>query len=112
MPGFSREDQHELATLVEGQRRRFPPPRAAGLPPERRRVVLRLCLLLRLAVLLARGRAESALPRVEIEAHENGYALSFPAGWLADRPLVVADLEQERQRLAEAGFEIAWVTAG
>ena len=65
-----------------------------------------MCVLLRLAVLLARGRAESSLPRVAIEARESGYALRFPEGWLAERPLVQADLEQERQRLAPAGFDV------
>ncbi|MBL8862057.1 MAG: Ppx/GppA family phosphatase [Planctomycetes bacterium] len=106
MPGFSREDQACLATLIEGQRRRFPPPRAAELPPAARGTTLRLCLILRLAVLLARSRAESALPKVAIEARKSGYALRFPDGWLAERPLVQADLEQERQRLREAGYEI------
>lgn len=106
MPGFSREDQHVLATLIEGQRRRFPPPRAAELPPAQQRTALRLCVLLRLAVLLARGRAESSLPKVAIEALKAGYALRFPEGWLSERPLVQADLEQERQRLAPAGIDV------
>jgi len=106
MPGFSREDQHILATLLEGQRRRFPPPRAAELSPELQHLARGACLLLRLAVLLARGRAESSLPRVAIEVQRSGYALRFPEGWLAERPLVMADLEQERQRLAPAGFEV------
>ncbi|MCY2961347.1 MAG: exopolyphosphatase [Planctomycetota bacterium] len=106
MPGFSREDQQVLATLIEGQRRRFPPPRGVELPPVQQRATLRLCVLLRLSVLMARGRAESSLPKVTIEPRKSGYALSFPEGWLAERPLVQADLEQERQRLAPAGFDV------
>lgn len=106
MPGFSREDQLVLAALIEGQRRKFPPPRILDFTPTTQRTVLRLCLLLRLAVLLARSRAEAALPRVAIEARKSGYALTFPDGWLAERPLVLADLGQERERLAESGFEI------
>lgn len=106
MPGFSREDQHVLATLIEGQRRRFPPPRAAELSPSQQRGALRLCLLLRLAVLLSRARAEASLPRVAIEPRRSGYALRFPDDWLAERPLVAADLAQEKARLAAAGFEV------
>lgn len=106
MPGFSREDQMVLATLIEGQRRRFPPPRASDLQAARQRASLRLCVLLRLSVLLARSRAESALPKLAIEARKSGYVLRFPDGWLAERPLVLADLEQERQRLAPAGFDV------
>ncbi len=106
MPGFSREDQLALSALIDGQRRRFPPQRAADIAPASQRTVLRLCLLLRLAVLLARGRAEASLPRVAIEPHKDGYALRFPDAWLAERPLVLADLAQERQRLAPAGWTI------
>ena len=106
MPGFSREDQLVLSALIDGQRRRFPPQRAAEIAPASQRTVLRSCLILRLAVLLARGRAEASLPEVAIEPRKDGYALRFPDAWLAERPLVQADLEQERQRLAPAGWEI------
>jgi exopolyphosphatase/guanosine-5'-triphosphate,3'-diphosphate pyrophosphatase len=106
MPGFSREDQLVLSALIDGQRRRFPPQRAADVAPASQRAVLRLCLILRLAVLLARGRAEASLPRVAIEPRKDGYALRFPEAWLAERPLVQADLEQERQRLASASWSV------
>ncbi len=106
MPGFSRPDQLVLAALIEGQRRRFPPPRAADLPPATRRAVERLCLLLRLAVLLSRSRGEDVPADVRIEPRKNGYALAFAPDWLAGHALVRADLEQERVRLSAAGIEI------
>jgi exopolyphosphatase/guanosine-5'-triphosphate,3'-diphosphate pyrophosphatase len=107
MPGFSREDQVMLAALIEGQRRKFPPGRVEALVPAQRRIVERLALLLRLAVLLERSRGQARVPRVGITARKSGYLLDFPKGWLDENPLTRADLEQEAEKLEPAGFEIA-----
>jgi exopolyphosphatase/guanosine-5'-triphosphate,3'-diphosphate pyrophosphatase len=107
MPGFSHEDQVMLAALIEGQRRKFPPARVEALVPAQRRVVERLALLLRLAVLLERGRGHARSPRVGIQAKKSGYLLDFPKGWLDENPLMRADLEQEAEKLEPAGFEVA-----
>jgi exopolyphosphatase/guanosine-5'-triphosphate,3'-diphosphate pyrophosphatase len=107
MPGFSREDQVMLAALIEAQRRKFPPTRIEALAPSQRRIVERLALPLRLAVLLERSRGQSKVPRIGIEARKGGYMLDFPKGWLDDNPLTRADLEQEAARLVPAGIVIA-----
>ncbi len=107
MPGFSREDQVMLAALIEAQRRKFPPGGIEALVPTQRRMVERLALLLRLAVLLERSRGQSRVPRIGIEARKGGYMLDFPKGWLEENPLIRADLEQEAARVEPAGFEIA-----
>jgi exopolyphosphatase/guanosine-5'-triphosphate,3'-diphosphate pyrophosphatase len=107
MPGFSHEDQVMLAALIEGQRRRFPPTRIEDLGPGQRRIVERLALLLRLAVLLERSRGQTKLPRIGITAKKDGYLLDFPKGWLDENPLTRADLEQEAERVEPAGFEVA-----
>jgi exopolyphosphatase/guanosine-5'-triphosphate,3'-diphosphate pyrophosphatase len=106
LPGFSRRDQQLLAALVEGQRRRFPPPRMEMLEGAELRTAQRLCMVLRLAVLLARNRSDSSATPVGFEPRKDGYALRFPAGWLEEHSLVRADLEQERQRLDAAGFAL------
>lgn len=104
MPGFSREDQVVLAALIEGQRRRFPPERIEAVPPSMRGVVERLILLFRLAVLLNRDRGQTPNVDVGIVARKEEYLLTFPAGWLAENPLLRADLEQEAERIAPAGY--------
>ena len=106
MPGFSREDQVVLAALIEGQRRRFPPPRIESVPPGLRRSVERLALVLRLAVLLNRSRGLVAAPRVSLEAGKTGYLLTFPEGWLESNPLTRADLTQEAEKLAAGDHEL------
>lgn len=107
MPGFSREDQLALAALIEGQRRRFPPPRLATAAPALQKDLMRLCVVLRLAVLLNRSRGRLSAPHVTLEARKNGFELSFPKLWLEENPLSREDLGQEHVRLAGAGFEMS-----
>lgn len=106
LAGFTRLEQLLLATLVRSHRRKFPRTEFAALPQARRATMLRLCALLRLAVLLNRGRSEPPPPVPHASARPlgNGHdalRLGFPDGWLEAHPLTTADLEDER-RYAEA----------
>ena len=107
MPGFSRTDQAILAALIEGHRRKLVLARFDALPPALSRLALRLCLIVRLAVLLNRSRGQTPAPEVGLAPRKNGYQLTTPDGWLETNPLSRADLEQEAERLAAAGFELA-----
>lgn len=104
LPGFSRSEQHDLAALVRAHRRKF--------PAEQRgcsRGLKGLCVLLRLAVVLHRGRTEEPLPTFSIRpsrATRPGVALAFPAKWLDDHPLTKLDLEQEADYLAPSGLRL------
>lgn len=100
MPGFSRDDQAMLAAIVGHQRRKFGAhPFATLTGSERRRMACRLTVLLRLALLLNRGR--SAHPAVPLSLALKGetLCLSLPAEWLARRPLTRSDLEDEVRML-------------
>ncbi len=107
MAGFSREDQLVLACLIEGHRRKFPPQRLEQLVPAHQDPVRKLCILMRLAVLLERSRGVRATPHVEVRARKNGYGIALPSGWLSEHPLTQLDLEQEAERLAPAGYVVA-----
>jgi len=109
MPGFSKDDQLTLAVLVRCHRRKLKPALFRTLPRDRRKRALRLCLLLRLAVLLNRERREDIVPDVHIEVGAKSLALSFPPGWLEANPLSRADLELEAETLDDAGYTL---TAG
>ncbi len=104
LPGFSRDDQQALATMILGHRRR--PQREAfdALPGDAATRSLRLCVLLRLAVLLHRSRSERRAPAVRLEPGRDALKVRFPEGWLARHPLTRADLDEERTLLADAGF--------
>jgi exopolyphosphatase/guanosine-5'-triphosphate,3'-diphosphate pyrophosphatase len=67
--------------------------------------VTRLVVILRLAVLLHRGRmALESVPALRIEKQQ--IELIFDEGWLKEHPLSQADLEQEAKILKKVGFEL------
>ena len=104
MSGFSRQAQSMLASLVRGHRRKFPSSVFQQLIPEEARRARRLCVLLRIAVVLNRSRADNFLPGVAALAKGEALSLAFPPGWLDAHPLTRADLEQEQAYLAAAGI--------
>ena len=63
--------------------------------------------LLRLAVVLNRGRMQIELPTiaVAVDAHED-MTVEIDEKWLENHPLTAADLDQEVELLANAGLEL------
>jgi exopolyphosphatase/guanosine-5'-triphosphate,3'-diphosphate pyrophosphatase len=106
LPGFSRDDQQMLATLILGHRRRPESESFDALPGKAAARALRLCVLLRLAVLLHRSRSGRRAPTLRLDARRGSLLVRFPDGWLARHPLTRADLEEERSMLSEAGFRL------
>jgi len=106
LPGFSREEQWLLGALIRTHRRHFPLEVFQQFPKRERRVARRLSVLLRLAVLLHRGRTETPLPVIRLSAHGRRLILRFPRGWLGMNPLTCADLEQEADYLAAAHYRL------
>jgi len=95
LPGFSRQDQMLLATLVRFHRRKLIPKSFKELVKPWDMAAFPMTLLLRLAVLLNRSRQPAALPPITLAMAENRIILRFPKNWLNEHPLTVADLEQE-----------------
>ncbi|NEV62886.1 exopolyphosphatase [Thiorhodococcus minor] len=108
LPGFTRQEQMVLSTLVLGHRRKFPTQEFANLPAGFQACARRLCVILRLAVLMHRGRSADAKPNPTLEADGDGLRLSFPDDWLATHPLTQLELEQEAERLASAGIQLSF----
>ena len=65
-----------------------------------------LIVLLRLSVLLHRGRGPRALPEIDLRPKGRSLECVFPKGWLEAHPLTAADLEQEVEILRGAGFRL------
>ncbi len=106
LPGFSRSDQMLLAALVRRHRRGFPSDAFNHLPKDTVLLARRLCVLLRLAVVLHRGRHRQPLPLLTLRVHQQRLDLRFPTGWLDEHPLTRADLEMEARYLRKAGFRL------
>jgi exopolyphosphatase/guanosine-5'-triphosphate,3'-diphosphate pyrophosphatase len=106
MPGFPREEQRLLARLVGAHRRKLSLAGLEELVPPWDRSALYLIVLLRLAVLLHRGRSTTALPELSLSATPRSLEVRFPARWLDDHPLTSADLQQEVDYLRAIDFRL------
>jgi exopolyphosphatase/guanosine-5'-triphosphate,3'-diphosphate pyrophosphatase len=106
LPGFAREEQLLLARLVGAHRRKPIVSGVEDLIPPWDRLAVYLIALLRLAVLLHRGRSPTALPPIELTAEGRTLELHFPARWLKDHALSAEDLHQEIEHLRELGVKL------
>jgi len=106
MPGFPREEQLLLSALVGGHRRQLSFASLEDLLPPWDRHAEFLIVLLRLAVLLHRGRSPQPLPEVQLNVKGRTLNLELPQRWMKEHPLTLEDLEQERLYLKEAGFRL------
>ena len=106
LPGFSRPDQQTLALLVRGHRRNLPSSDRLSEFGDEAVTLLRLCMVLRLAILYHHIRGFQDMPEMTVEAADDALAVTFPAGWLEDNPLTQADFEREAQYWAKAGYRL------
>jgi exopolyphosphatase/guanosine-5'-triphosphate,3'-diphosphate pyrophosphatase len=106
MAGFPREEQKLLAIVVGSHRRKPALEEADELAPPWDKRARPMTLLLRLAVLLHRGRSSAAFPEIQLTARGESLEARFPRGWLEDHPLTVADLQTEIEHLKAIGFRL------
>jgi len=98
LAGFSREDQLMLALLVRGHRRNIPKDKFAEFGKDGTKLI-RLCVLLRFAILFHHIRGTQQMPQVELNANGNSLEVVFPENWLDENQLTQADFEIEAQWL-------------
>jgi exopolyphosphatase/guanosine-5'-triphosphate,3'-diphosphate pyrophosphatase len=106
MPGFSQDDQQLLAVVIGSHRRRVHPEVFEVLGRSRRELAQRLIVLLRLAVLLNRGRSSEPLPPVLVQAGAGGLCLRLLRAWLDANPLTRVDLEGEVTALEDLALKL------
>lgn len=106
LAGFSRQEQINLAMLVRSHRRKFPLEEFESIAYSMKGSVTRLCVLLRLAVVLHRSRSNSSLPEMRISVSKNRVNLDFPSGWLDKHPLTFVDLSTEEGFLQVADIKL------
>ena len=106
MPGFPQEEQRMLAAVVGAHRRKVQVQSLHDLTPPWHIKAEYLIVLLRLAVLLHRGRSATALPKLELHAKGRSLEIVFPKGWLDAHPLTATDLENEIEYLKAGNFRL------
>lgn len=102
LPGFSQQEQQILSFLVLAQRKKFPAKTYRAGKSQSGvldKTVQRLAVLLRLAVILHRARADHPELTMGLNACKKSLTLGLDAGWLDSQPLVAADLAAETDYL-------------
>lgn len=101
LPGFDPEQQHLLTLLVRYHLKGFKRSDIRSTPRYQHRDILTLLRLFRLAVLFNRARQATVLPtQLQLHIDKGEWALQFEPHFLAQNPLVLADLDEERKQLA------------
>jgi exopolyphosphatase/guanosine-5'-triphosphate,3'-diphosphate pyrophosphatase len=106
LAGFARHEQQVLAAILRNHRRKPDDGVLRALPERLRRPTARVTALLRLAVLLQRGRAADPPPPIDLNADDKTLQLTLPRAWLDEHPLTRADLEQERDYLKQFDIKL------
>ncbi|MGR6871773.1 Ppx/GppA phosphatase family protein [Pseudomonas sp. HK3] len=108
MPGFSKQNQETLAILLKGHRKKLPIQDVEPMTKRGAKTHMRLCILLRLAVLLHFGRGIDEVVDPTIKAFKFSIKLTFPEGYLEKNPMTVMDLEREKVLLEEGMFDFTF----
>ncbi len=107
MPGFTRYEQQGMAFLVRGHRRRLRRQLLNDFSTTDQSHLLHLCVLLRLAVLLNRGRGDSSPPEVVLNVQAvDSLSLKLKRESFDDYPLTLSELMAEAEGLDTAGFKL------
>ena len=106
LSGFSRQLQQDMATLVRGHRRKFTSLVFEGYEKNHAEPLKRLCILLRLAVLLQHARSQEPTPPMRLKAGKRDLEITLQKGWLESRPLTRADLDNEREYLSKLDYNL------
>ncbi len=108
MQGFSRQEQALLSALVLSHRSNFRVDAFKQLMKPFVKAGKHICVLLRIAVLLHRGRSDQALPEITITVSNKNINLCFPDGWLDEHSMTLADLIKEINYLDAAGYKLSF----
>lgn len=106
MPGFSLQDQQFLSALIQTHRQKFLLSHFEALPEKYIEPAMNLSIILRLAIILHRSRGEVTIPEIIFKAKAGLLKLTFPEDWFDSHTLMYADLQNEKELLAKANFQL------
>jgi exopolyphosphatase/guanosine-5'-triphosphate,3'-diphosphate pyrophosphatase len=92
-----------LALLVRGHRRNIPKDKFADFGDDGDKLI-RLCVLLRFAILFHHIRGTQTMPQVVLHAKGNTLDVEFPENWLDENQLTQADFGLEADWLTRVGI--------
>jgi len=104
--GFSIVEQKALALLVRYHRRKIDMSAFDVLQQSEKQRVVKILSLLRLAVLVHRGRHNVHLDKLKLKVKENQLIVSADEEWLEENPLTSAELVAEADRQMLIDFKL------
>lgn len=111
LPGFTGAQKKLLTALVSNHREAIDHDIIAKQTMTSVGLAGRLTRILRLAIILSMRRLDDALPQVTITCDDkDGLILAMRDGWLDRHPLMKAELLQEIEEQAKAGWGLSLVT--
>lgn len=108
LPGFSHQEQYMLSMLVRSHRRKIPPEIITQSNENSDNNHMILIIILRLAILLNRGRTFTVLPEFSLTSEDQVIKIIFPENWLSEHPLTEADLGTETGYLNDTAFKLVY----
>lgn len=105
MPGFSRGLQNTIGILLRLHRSKVKK-KLVEECTEKNKQLLFAVFVIRLSVMLARGRDRMNLEETKVIKEGKNIELIFPEKFLATHPLTLADLEQEKDETKKLGFKL------
>lgn len=106
LQGFSQSEQAILACLIRLHRGRFRDEILSDLPASQQTSTRALALLLRMAVLVHRGRDPESRPPLKLQIDDAKLRLEFDQDWLEAHPLTREDLDREIEYLAREDYKL------
>jgi len=107
LSGFSRQEQGALSIMVRLHRRKYRPELIEDSAYVRSEALSIMTRLLRLGVLLNRGRLPGEMPTLQLTLEQTEVmVLEISSAWLEEHPLTAADLEQEVELLDSVDYEL------
>ncbi len=107
LPGFSQEEQEQLAVLAHGQRGKLADDLYIDIAGADIPRMQRLVCIIRLAVCFKHVEKLERLPDFTLEAGPDSLSFTFPPNWLEQHPLTARELAAEQDVLAKMGLELA-----
>ena len=109
MPGFNNEQQQVLATLARFQRKTLKLNEMESFSLFKKKHILGLVRILRLAILVNGQRNDDPLPELQLSVKDDVWTLgSDNPNWLEENKLLHADLQTEQQFWSNVGWELAF----
>lgn len=106
MPGFSRQEQQFMATLVATQRYRLDRGVIERQASRLHNPLRRLIAIMRLAVTMCRARIDSDIPEFSMDVEADRISLRLPDGWLESHPLSARGLAYQNRQLEKIGLAL------